>query len=179
METLTDLEAAALGCIWQTGSCTAYAIRLEFRSSPSARFSDSAGSVYPLVTRLTARGLTRARQEKQGRRNATLYHCTPAGRAALRSWLAVPDGPTQLTTWDPLRTRVLYLGLLSAAERRRWVARAEESLARHVAEIRAACQSPGLDPWVRLAHRNSLLQASARRRWLGEVRRTLGAEHSS
>lgn len=145
-----------------------------FRDSPSARFSDSAGAVYPMPTRLTARGLLRTREEKQGQRDATRYRCNSKGQAALRQWLAVPTEPARLTTWDPLRSRVLYLGLLPAPERLRWLEEAEQSLAEHVAAIRAAAKETD-DPWMQLAHRNSLLEAAARRRWLREVRDTMRA----
>lgn len=178
MESLTDLEAAALGCIWRQGGCTAYAVRQAFRESLSTRFSDSAGSVYPMLTRLTERGLLRTREEKQGKREATRYHCLPKGQAALRRWLAVPEDSARITTWDPLRTRAVYLGLLPTAERLRWLEQAERVLAEHLATIRAAAEATS-DAWMGLAHRNALLQATARRRWLREVRATLARERDA
>ena len=174
MKPLTDLEAAALGCILQKGGCTAYALRREFRESPSARFSDSTGSVYPMLTRLTDRKLLRPKEEKQGQRDATRYHCTAKGQAALREWIAVPAESARLVTWDPLRTRVLYLEFLSAAERRHWLDRADLALAEHLQTTRKAAKESE-DPWTRLAHRNSILQASARQQWLRELRSALKA----
>jgi DNA-binding PadR family transcriptional regulator len=165
---LTDLEAAALGCIWKKGGCTAYAIRKSFRESPSARFTDSAGTVYPMLERLAGRGLLRSREENQGRRPATVFACTPRGLTALRRWLEVPDEPARLATWDPLRTRALYLGLLTAAERGRWIREAEATLGNHLETTRGA-ERAERDPWMRAAHRNSVLQTRARLKWLQEM----------
>ncbi len=177
MKALTDLEAAALGCIWRSGGCTAYAVRSHFRSSLSSRFSDSAGSVYPLVERLLRRRLLRSRKESTGRRPARIYECTPAGLDALRAWLAVPDTPGELVPWDPLRTRVLHLALLSPRERLRWLDRVEDLLQEHIAEVRRAhAEDDAGTPWMRLAHRNTLLLAQARARWLREVRGALSPD---
>jgi len=162
---LTDLEAAALGCIWKKGGCTAYAIRKSFRESPSSRFTDSAGAVYPMLERLTARRLLRSRPEQQGRRQATVFTCTARGKAALRRWLEVPDEPVRLATWDPLRTRALYLGLFTAQERKCWFREAAATLEDHLEAARGA-ESTERDPWMRLAHRNSVLQTQARLKWL-------------
>lgn len=176
VDALTDLEAAALGCIRAAGACTAYTVRAHFRASPSARFSDSAGSVYPMVERLRRRGLLRARAERQGRRRATVYECTPDGLKALRRWIAVPEDAGDLATWDPLRTRVLSLGLLPRAARLRWVERAQQALAAHADAIaRARAADTDASPWLVLAHRNAELQVAARRRWLAEVRAAVEA----
>lgn len=172
MESLTDLEAAALAAVHQEGACTAYALRRGFRASPSARFSDSAGSVYPMVRRLARRGLLRRQRVRQGKRPASVYACTDAGLAALRAWIAVPEDAAQLVTWDPLRTRCLALGALTPRERVRWVDSAQRALDAHEAAIRSARKATE-DPWMLLAHRNALLQVSARRKWLREVRAAL------
>jgi DNA-binding PadR family transcriptional regulator len=44
--------------------------------------------------KLVANGLATAREERVGKRPRTVYTITPAGRRALRAWLAAPgDGP--------------------------------------------------------------------------------------
>lgn len=172
MRELTDIEAAALGCVWKRGGATAYAVRRIFRESPSSRFSDSAGSVYPLIERLARNGLVRSRDAARGRRDGTRYLCTAKGLAALRRWLDVPATSETLITHDPLRTRGLFLGLLSAAERRRWCDDSERALNDHVATLEAHLGSPAAraDRWLALAHRNAILQAHARLAWIREAR---------
>lgn len=175
MQNLTDLEGAALGLVWQSRACTAYAIRRHFGSSPSAVFSDSAGTVYPMVQRLARRGWLSKQAERQGRRKATLYALTAAGTAALRRWMEVPQAPGDLVTWDPLRTRALHLGLLDPARRLAWLERAENVLEAHAEGIRRLDRERGPeDLWEHLAHRNVLLQASARLKWIREIRAALG-----
>jgi DNA-binding PadR family transcriptional regulator len=173
MDALTDLEAVVLGLLWRRGGATAYAVRQALGASPAARFSDSAGSVYPLVRRLARRGLLSGRRTRSGARRATVWECTAAGRAALRAWLAVPETPPELVTADPLRTRALYLGLLSPAARARWLERAEAGLRAHAGVLEGLLAAEGGDPWLALAHRNALLQAQARLAWLRETRAAL------
>jgi len=172
---VTDLEAAALGCVAREAPCSAYAIRRHFRTSPSAHFSDSAGSVYPLVRRLSARGLLAARVVRLGERRTLAYVCTPRGRAELRRWLEVPLQPRGMVTVDPLRTRLLFLEQLSPARRARWFARAVEALERHRAVIRQRLEHDESrnDVFLELAHLNVLLQAEARLEWVRRVRARL------
>lgn len=172
MERLTDLEAVVLGLVLRSGGATAYAVRRSLEASPAARFSDSAGSVYPLVRRLARRGLLAGRAARNGARRSTVWRCTPAGEQGLRAWLEVPAELGELVTADPLRTRVIYLGALAPAARRRWLARAEQGLRAHRAAIAERLRAEQ-DPWMALAHRNALLQADARLAWLGEARAQL------
>ena len=49
--------------------------------------------LYDEPKHLVAAGLARATSEATGRRPRTVYRITPAGRKALRSWLAEPSAP--------------------------------------------------------------------------------------
>jgi DNA-binding PadR family transcriptional regulator len=175
METLTDLEAAALAIVARRQPCTAYVVRRSFRESPSAHFSDSAGSVYPMLARLRARELVTARATRRGRRPARVFVPTARGLAALRAWLRVPAEPAALVTIDPLRTRLFHLALLPAAERRRWLDDAEAALERHGAALRERAERDRAagDPYLDLAHENTLLTLDARREWLRRARARL------
>ena len=64
----TELEAAVLGVIWQQGPCTAYAIRREFQTSDSPRWSGSAGATYPLLRRLEKLELIKSTENRRGKR---------------------------------------------------------------------------------------------------------------
>jgi DNA-binding PadR family transcriptional regulator len=180
METLTDLEAFALATLKSRQPCTPYAVRRCFRDSPSAHFSDSTGSVYPLLRRLSARGLVAASATNRGRRAARSYEVTPRGQAALRRWLRVPEDPTELVTFDPLRTRLLFLAQLPPAARERWLEDAETALRVHERAIqrRAELDRAAADPFLELAHANVLLTVQARFEWLRLARRRLAKTSS-
>ena len=176
MEPLTDLEAAALGCIHRNQPCTAHLIRTRFRQSPSARFSDSAGSVYPMVRRLEKRGAVASKLEKQGRRKVRYYTSTKSGRKALREWIRPPFPAAVSVTVDPLRTRMLYLELLTPKQRSNWLDQAEQVLARQLEQIGHAAMSPNEqhDLFMELARQNALLEVKARLKWIRLARQRLG-----
>ncbi len=125
---LTELEAAALGDVKRHQPCTAHFIRMQFRASPAARFSDSAGSIYPLMKRLEKRGFVRSQLQRDGERDVRYYSCTVNGLKALREWIGPPFQPDVTLTVDPLRTRVLYLEYLSPHRRSEWLEEAERVL---------------------------------------------------
>jgi DNA-binding PadR family transcriptional regulator len=52
--------------------------------------------LYEEPKKLVAAGLATSRTEPNGRRTRTVYRITPAGRRALRRWLADPGGPPVL-----------------------------------------------------------------------------------
>jgi DNA-binding PadR family transcriptional regulator len=108
---LTELEGAALAQVVRAGSCTPYAIKETFRTSPSRFWSGSAGAVYPLVRRLVARGLLVSRRDLRDRRARRVVSATPAGRAALLSWLVDAERAADFG-FDPLRTRLFYSELV-------------------------------------------------------------------
>ncbi len=176
MPGLTDLEATVLGVVWSDGPCTAYAVRKQFQQSLSSHWSASTGSIYPLVRRLAQRGLIAGRTRRRGRRPGQEYTVTPSGLKALRGWLGPPvvraavDG-----TFDPLRTRTFFLGLLNQGELGRWLdsAAAElKSLEKDTLERLAALKF-GEDRFARLATHNALNEVRARKSWLAMVRREL------
>ena len=58
---------------------------------------------YAEPKRLVAMGLARQRSELVGQRRRTVYEITPAGRRALRAWLATTPAPPQLEFETMLR----------------------------------------------------------------------------
>ncbi len=112
---LTDLEGAALAEVARRGVATSYAISRAFADSPSEFWSGSAGAVYPMLRRLTERGLLAADMGARGRRAHIGYSLNAAGHAALKAWLLDPKRGSGLG-FDPLRTRAVHLHLASADE---------------------------------------------------------------
>ena len=115
MNDLTDLEGATLAEVARRGTATSYVIASSFAGSPSEYWSGSAGAVYPLVRRLTERGYLEAHAASTGKRQRSDYSITPAGRTALTRWLLDADRAAGMG-FDPLRTRLLYLDLVSPTE---------------------------------------------------------------
>ena len=118
---LTDLEGAALAAIASRGSATAYAIAKSFADSPSEFWSGSAGAIYPLIKRLAERGYLAAQPGATGKRQQLDYSLTPVGRAEMEDWLLDAKRAAGLG-FDPLRTRLTYLGVVSHERRARFLA---------------------------------------------------------
>ncbi len=176
MAELTDLEGTVLGCVFRQGACTAHFVRSQFRVSPSPRFSDSTGSIYPLVRRLAKRGLLAKSTRREGQRDVEYYACTAAGRAALKRWVGPPWADADALTTDPLRTKLICLSALTARQRNAWVDQAEwilrEKLSEIEAKIASSTQESG-DMYLQLAHENAVGHLRANLNWLGLVRKRL------
>ena len=180
MENLTDLEAAALGCVYRNFPCTAHFVRTQFRESHSARFSDSAGSVYPTMKRLQNRELLNSYLQKDGQRMVRYYECTMAGRAALRRWIGPPLGDDVAITIDPLRTRILHLELLSPRRRAQWLEQAETTLQQKLVELdehegREDKSASTRDLFFEMADENAQMEIESRLKWIQRARRRFRA----
>lgn len=172
----SELEGAVLGLLWRTGPMTAHAVRQVFLESPTEHFSGSAGAIYPLIRRLHTAGSIAPSAKAEGAKGGKAYAITPQGRAALKAWIR-HDDPASLAsvTFDPLRTRVLSLGLLGPREREAFLRRAEQELSataeqqtRQIAEL--AGQN---DRWLHAAMNGALVTTRARLRWVRALRREL------
>lgn len=174
----SELECFVLGLIWQLGPVSAYGIRQHMRASPSRQWSASTGAIYPALRRLEAGGLVAGEELSRGQRRRREYRITGAGEHQLRLWVGPPLGEEVVTvTFDPLRTRARFLGLLSRAERAAWVADALAALDRVEGLIGAWDEAnDGVDPFMGAITRNARLETEARRRWLLTIRAENGAE---
>lgn len=181
MAEATVLEQVVLGIVWKRGPCTSYAVCKEFLDSPSSHWSGSAGAVYPLLRRLDQRGLVRATAGRRGHRPSTTYVLTAKGRAALRRWLSPPIDPAAAeTTYDPIRTRAYFLGVLTAAKRRAFAEEIEALLEHQVGVVEAECERyrRAGDEFSRLAMRGAVHEVRARLTWIRELKAALKKESS-
>jgi DNA-binding PadR family transcriptional regulator len=169
---LSDVEACALGVVWQHGPCTAYAVRKEFAASHTPRWSASAGSIYPVLRRLVERRLVRPTAEDWGPRSRTRFALTARGLAALRRWVAPPfDAALAGPPYDPLRTRSCFLDARSPAQRIQFVHEAVRATRAALAALRDANPDSTFE---RLARRGSVLALAARLRGLDELAAAVG-----
>jgi DNA-binding PadR family transcriptional regulator len=130
----TELECVVLAQVRRLQPCTPHEVRRSFADSTSGRYSDSAGSIYPLLKRLQASGFLSARKDKRGRQARSLVSCTRAGVAEIKAWLMRMEAK-RLFPDDPLRTRFQYIDVLSKAEQRAWFAEARALLDAQAAAV--------------------------------------------
>ena len=174
---LTELEICALGVIRQFQPCSTYRVRQAFARSTTAEWSASAGSLYPVVERLLRLRLVKARRrngDSRGRRDLTV---TKSGDRAIRRWMAGLELREAGPTPDPIRSRMHFILFLKPGrERKAFLLRAEELTRQAILETRkflaAERRNSELDY---LASSGGLFQLEARLKWLGKLRRKLGA----
>lgn len=116
---LSSLEMTVLGLAWLRGPRKPYAIMKELSLSPSSHHRTRAGATYSVVKRLVGFGLLEQDE---------LVRVTPAGEEALREWLRDPIPEADLAySYDLVRLRTFFLGIVAPEERLRFV---EAALAR-------------------------------------------------
>ena len=81
-----------------------------------------------MVRRLDKRGVVTSRVQQDGRRQVRYYTCTEAGQKFPETWLGPPFADNISVTIDPLRTRMLYLELLTPKQRTAWLDQSEQIL---------------------------------------------------
>ena len=114
---LTELEGVCLGLVRKHEPCTAYHVRQKLKRAPSSHWQASAGSVYPLLTRLEGKKLVMKISDAADGRGRTLLRITRQGRAALREWLLMGKDLEVISSMtDPIRSRMFFLDVLSAAQ---------------------------------------------------------------
>ncbi len=172
----TDLEQAVLGVVWRDGPCTPYEVRKQFLDSPTPSWSGSAGTIYPLMKRLEAVGLLSSKDAGRDKRSTKLYRVTAAGRRALASWLQPPLAADAVSPGaDPVRTRLLFVELLSKTERRKFFAEVTQQLDDSVRALRdpeREMTAKG-ERLLALNARGARRVAQARQRWFREAREEL------
>ena len=165
---MTELDYTILGIIARDGPLSAYDVRKVFARSLTSTWSSSTGSIYPSIRRLENAALVASSSPKGARARKTI-RATPAGRAALDSWLGgiTPDiaGPTP----HPVRTRMYFLGIVNPAKRAAIIRKAIESTRSAAAEAqrrRANRANAAGDAVEQLASEGVLYEIRARLQWL-------------
>lgn len=166
---LSALELTALGVILKRGPCLAHAVVREFAGSQTSAYRSGAGSIYPLLKRLTGAGLLKVVQKK--------YTLTEAGMGALREWLRppFPDGDFS-TSLDVLRSRAYFLRLLTPLEIVEFVDYSRVELEKLLGECRETWRHyiEAGDPFSEMAMLGAIKETEARLAWLGELRERFG-----
>lgn len=170
------MENCVLGVIWQGGPLTAYEIAKPFATSLSTYWSGSAGAIYPLVKRLEEKGLIRGESEQWNSRRKRTFTLSPAGLEMLRAWLSPPFDPSVgAVSFDPIRTRVGFLGALQPRARRRFVEDATRVVQERLADLEKLYEEERAAEKTMdaLATRGAIFELRARLEWLATVREEL------
>jgi DNA-binding PadR family transcriptional regulator len=144
---------------------------MEFKQSPTAHWSGSAGAIYPLVERLRRQRLLRADDHTTGRRRSRRYVLTPAGLKQLHAWLSPPfSDETAGLPPDPLRSRIRFLAVLSAEEQAAFLADAEAQGRQLLPRVEAdIARYREIDPYAHWMARGAAAALRARLAWLREI----------
>lgn len=166
---LSTLEYMALGLVWRKGPCTPYAVMKSIAQSKAQAFRSGAGSIYPLIKRLTGTGLIALSNGK--------LVITGQGSAELARWVSSVDPERDVTAnLDPLRARLYFLKVLRAEDQVRFLEQAEAGLLelqRKLEMDKAEYEQNG-DPIGALAIQGAILETEARNSWIDLVRKRLG-----
>lgn len=165
----TDLENCVLGFIAQNQPCTAYTVRKCLGESLSSYWSDSAGSIYPLLERLRQKKWILVKEEAFGTRVRKRYRLSTSGKRRLDRWLSAPVSPTAAAhTYDPLRTPVFFLDLVDPQHRRGYLEDAlrvtSRILAQHREELESVLETSSR--YEILGREGAIGELEARARWL-------------
>lgn len=160
--------------VFRFGPKTAYRVRQMFAEAPIASFSNSTGTVYPVIRRLAARGLLDARPVPDSRRGAEMLSCTEAGRTALKAWV-LSVGKDEMVLVDNARSKLAGFNLLTPQERVEWfdrlLAQMEEAT-RTLAEFTARYSDA---PFAELIEDNFNSTLRSRQAWAERTRKALAS----
>ena len=164
-ERLSELESCVLAVIGRDGPCTRYHVMRIFAGSQTLRWSSTAGSIYPLVARMTKRGLV---TKVPGSRAEIVL--TELGRRMVDDWLVSGAEKLGGPIDDPIRTRSYFLGHLEERAQALAVHRWREATRMEIAEgerRKAEFERAGDRAQAR-AHDGILRQLRSRLDWLND-----------
>jgi len=177
---LSELEGVCLGLVRKHEPCTAYRVRQELKAAPSSHWHASAGSVYPLLSRLEDEGMVVTTSDKADGRGRKLLRITPQGRASLKKWLLAGAGPEPISSvTDPIRSRTFFLDVLSAAQQASYLDKLVVEMERYLGKTKdhLSTLSQTDDAYAYLGALGALKIAEARLEWLREVHKALPPPH--
>ena len=165
----TELENCVLGIIAEHQPCTAYAVRRQLGISLSSYWSGSTGAIYPLLKRLKEREWIQAEEQEWGTRMRRSFSLTRSGRRRFHEWLSPPVAPwVAAFTYDPIRTRVFFLGHLPLEQQLGFlddaIAETKKVLREHQAEKNAMVAERSV--FDSIGRDGAIAELKARLRWL-------------
>lgn len=170
---LSTLSCAILGLLHQK-PMSGYDLRKGFTSTPLIHFSDSPGSIYPAIGRLSRQGLiARTAREDSSRRERQIFRLTPKGRGALKRWLN--KGVMRIDVISGMDELMLRLALMDGVVDRivtnRFLKALQKEVNLYVAELRKyyALATATMPLSGRLAMESGMDGYRAQARWVGRA----------
>ena len=166
----------AILSLLRLGPMSGYDIKTACESLFSHFWSESFGSIYPVLNKLenSQQVLSKKDDEQTGSRNRRVYQITSVGRKALRDWLSKP--PVQRSLRDELYLKLFNATFVSTEVHRSHIEQLQtqlralkQDLAKHMRELKAQhSASPDFTHW-RLVVRAGQLSCDARLKWCREA----------
>lgn len=169
---LTQPEALVLMGVYRFGPQTAYRVRQMFAEAPIASFSNSTGTVYPVIRRLAGRGLLDAQPVPDSRRGAEMLSCTEAGRRALKTWV-MEIGKEEMVLVDAARSKLAGFNLLTPQERVEWFDRLLARMEEATHTLAEFTHRHADVPFAEMLEDNFMSTLEARRAWAERTRKAL------
>jgi len=173
---LSELEGVCLGLVRKHEPCTAYLVRQELKAAPSSHWQASAGSVYPLLSRLEDEGTVVTTSDKADGRGRKLLRITRQGRTSLEKWLLAGAAPEPISSvMDPIRSRMFFLDVLGAAQQASYLDSLVVEMERYTRKTKEhlSTLSQTGETFAYLGALGAVKIAEARSEWLREVRKAL------
>jgi DNA-binding PadR family transcriptional regulator len=178
--TALRLDHALLGLLHEKPR-SGYDLRKLFATGPMGHFSDSPGSIYPALRRLSRQGLIAGVAEGPVLRRRQVFRLTPRGEDELRGWLSAPVTREELVHGGgAVMLRFAFVDqVLGTARAFKFVTQLAAILDAYVAELERVHQQDGQRmPLVpRLALESGLALYRAHRDWAH--RTALQLEHAA
>lgn len=175
---LSELEGVCLGLVRKHEPCTAYQVRQALKVAPSSHWRASAGSVYPLLSRMEEKELIVKTADPADRRGRMLLQISHQGRAALRTWLLTGSELDVISSMtDPVRSRLFFLDVLNDAQRTNYLDEVTAEMENYLDKTRdhLATMIEDDDLCAYLGSLGAVRIAEARLEWLREVMEAFNA----
>lgn len=166
----------AILSLLRLGPMSGYDIKTACESLFSHFWTESFGSIYPILKKLEEQRQVRSYEDdkQSGRRNRRVYQITPAGRKTLRSWIAKP--PVERSLRDELYLKLFNASFVPVEIHQSHIeqllsqqTQLKQDLAKHMRELKAQhADSPDYTHW-RLVIRAGQLSCDARLKWCREA----------
>ena len=173
---LSELEGVCLGLVRQHDPCTAYKVRQKLKEAPSSHWQASAGSVYPLLTRLEEEGLITTTSDKADGRGRRMLSITKQGRASLKKWMLAGSSQALISSvTDPIRSRMFFLDVLGESQRTAYLDQLISEMESYLAETKKHLEETSKtdELFDYLGSLGAVKITEARLEWLRVVRKRL------
>ena len=165
---LTDRENVVMSLVWGHQPVTAYRIRRFFAESIVTHFTNSTGTIYPIIRRLVERGLLVSTPVAESGRGAEMLTCSPKGEEAIAAWIRRIDG-AEMVLEDPIRTKMAAMDVLPLAERLAWLRDLQAAMTAELIALQAFAERNSDMPYQLLLHDNARSTLVSRLEWVSRA----------